>query len=792
MRDDVRHSLRLLRKTPGFTLVAIVMLALGTGANAALFSVVDAVLLRSPYGRLDEIAQVGTQAPNGRATVAVSRKAYLQLAARNQLVVAAATYTPSSPVATAIDVPRRVQAECVPASMIDVLGAQPLMGRWFTAEEDRAGAPGVAVVSFRFWKNDLHADPSVLGRGLTLDGEPVTIVGVMRRGFAGILSIANRDLWVPSGQTTASRPLYGCRAPSDFVNAFVRLRPGLSAEEGTRHLSDAFTRSGLADADARLVLLSMSDQLLGSVRGPFAALVGAVLAVLLIACANVANLGLERLAGRQRELAVRIALGAGRARIVRQVLVEHSLIAMAGSAVGLFVAYLAMDALVALLPSALPHLDDVRLNARVLVATLAVAIVGVLGAGLFPALRTSAVDMRAGLTGRDRGMTRGTHAIRRAFVVSQLALGAVLLTGALLMIQTFLVLRPSNPGFDARDKSLALVRLPATLAPAERFRFFEQVVQELRGIGGIRDVAGTTYVPMSRAVDVLEMTIGDSKGRVFAGSVSPNYFETIAVPIRRGRTLLPNDRIGAPNVALINESFVRRWLDGREPLGSSIHLALGEATTTVQVVGVIADMRSWGADTLARPELYLPMAQTMLGSPYFVVRADPRARAALGGTMREIVQRARPNQLVDRVESFAALIDAEVARPRFGAWLFGLLAGLAVLLSAIGLAATLSWIVAERRREIGIRMALGARPHQVSWLVTRQALILSLSGTAFGLTAAAFGTRLLEGWLYGVTPLDPATFAMCAAGMAIISLAAAYAPTRRATRVDPLISIKAE
>jgi hypothetical protein len=296
---------------------------------------------------------------------------------------------------------------------------------------------------------------------------------------------------------------------------------------------------------------------------------------------------------------------------------------------------------------------------------------------------------------------------------------------------------------------------------------------------------------MSRSVAALDMTIGDATGRVFAGAISANYLDVMRIPLIRGRDLTPADST-SEDVAVVNESFVRRWIPGRDPLGTTVRLDLMPEIRSVRIVGVIGDMRSWGADTLARPEIYLPFGRAMLGSPYLIVSADARARALLPGSMREIVSRVRPGQLVDRLDDLEALLAAEVARPRFGAWLFGLLAGLAVTLAVLGLAATLAWSVAERRREIGVRMALGARAGQVASLVIAQTARLAGSAIIIGLALAAWGTRLLEGWLYGVTRLDAPTFVVCGVLMLLVALAAAYVPARRAARVDPLQTLRAE
>jgi hypothetical protein len=358
------------------------------------------------------------------------------------------------------------------------------------------------------------------------------------------------------------------------------------------------------------------------------------------------------------------------------------------------------------------------------------------------------------------------------------------------MIRTFLAIRPSAPGFDPHGKTIALARLPSATSTAERRQFFEQVADDLERLPGIHAVAGTTYVPMSRSVDVFDMDVAGGKGRVYTAAVSPNYFDVMRMSLKRGRLLTAADGPGAPGVAVINEAFARRWFATDEPVGQIVRLEKDSGIGPVQIVGVIGDVRSWGGDTLARPEIFLPFGQAVFGSPYFVIAGDPRARAQLPGEMRRIVFRLRPNQLVDSLDDLDVLLGTEVSRPRFGAWLFGLLAGLAVLLSALGLTATLGWNVAEGSREIGLRMALGARPFQVAWPVVRQTLAMTLPGIGAGFALAAATTRLLEGWLYGVKPLDPITFVAGGLGVLCLSLTAACVPARRAIRVDPLATLK--
>ena len=781
---DVRHGVRLMLKTPGFSALAILMLALGTGANAAVFSVVDAVMLRSPFDRPHEIAQLSFTGAEGQRTAAVPREAFDRIASLPQ-VAAAGAWTNASPVVTNVDEPRRTQVECVAASMAAVLGSRPLMGRWFTKEEDVPGGPGVGLVSYAFWQSVLKADPGVIGRRIALDSESLTVVGVMRPGFDGLRSLRNRDIWVPYGQVTAGEPRYTCRAPGPTVNAFVRVRSGLTVADGTAAAQAAFGGPGRVTFEADF------DETSGELPGMMTALAGAVIAILLIASANVANLSLARLVNRRREIAVRLALGATRARIVRQAVIEQLVVAATGAATGVLVAFLALDGIVSLLPPRMPHGDVVSLNWRVLAASIAVTVLCALAIGLIPAIQSSAIGLRRNLTEDDRGSTRGGRRARWTLVVGELALGLMLLVGALLMVRTFLTLRPSAPGFDSAQKSIALVRLPTETTAAERRQFAGAVGRDVLAAPGIGAVATTTYVPMSGSVPLLPIGIDGGGGEAIVSTVSGNYLETMHIPVLRGRGLRETDDLSAPPVAVVNESFVRQWLKDRDPLGALVKIErFGPAGRLI--VGVVGDTRFSGAHTRPRAEVMLPFAQEARGNAWFIVSGSPSALAALPATLRQTVSRLRPGQLVDRVDRLEGMLADQVAYPRLGAWLFSLFGGLAVLLAAIGLGSTLAWSVAERRREIGVRMALGAPPRAIGGLIVGHALRLTAIAAVLGLTGAWFATQLLQRWIYGVSRTDVSTYAICGAAMLAVGLVAAYLPTRRATRVDPLTSLRAD
>ena len=783
--QDLRHAYRVLRRAPGFVAVAIAMLALGTGASTAVFSVVDGVILRSPFANPEAMAFLLVNRPEGRSA-AVPRDAYERLAAAiPPSIVAVGVVTIAPPIVTRVEAPRRTQTECITASMATVLGAAPAMGRWFSAEESRPGAAPVAVISWKFWRGTLGGDPDVIGRIIGLDDVPVTIVGVMPAGFDGPLSRVNRDVWVPY-DVSHTTPLFGCRPPGPTVNAMVRVRPGVSMEAGAQALNGA---AGTTD----LVLESAVEGTIGDLQGPFNALVGAVLAVLLIAFANVTNLGLERLAGRRRELAVRIALGATRGRIIRETIAEHVVVALVGAAAGVGIAFVSFDAMIALLPESLPNRDAVSLNGRVLAAAMMLAVFGGVCSGFASAVYASADSQRGGPAAGDRGHTRGSTVVRRLLVAAELALGVMLMVGALLMVRTFLTLRPSQPGFDPADKHIALVRLPPSTTTADRVAFVQRVGDELRQVPGVRAVAATTSVPMRRSVALLEASVGDATREVYTGAVSANYFDMMRIPVLRGRGFTDDDAAASMGVAVVNEAFVRQRLSAADPLGATVTLRPGTAqSASLRIVGVIGDTRSFGGDTRIRPFVYMPLTQSILGNAFFVVHAQGRAAAELPATLRGIVGQIDRSLLVDEVAPLQEEMDAEVAQPRLGAWLFGVFAGLAVLLAGVGLAATLAWSVAQRRREIGIRLALGARPRDVRTLVVGQMLGLALAGVAAGLFAAGLSTGLLRGWLYGVTPLDPVTFASSGVLMLVVSSIAAYLPARRATRVDPVVTLRAD
>jgi putative ABC transport system permease protein len=795
--DDAGFAFRMMGRAPGFAVAAVLMLALGTGANAAMFSVIDAVLLQTPFTDQDRIALVGEQATGPTTTHGIPTSQLETLAGLPQFQAVAA-FGGGGPVVTGLGEPHRLNVECVSAAMFEVLGTRPMLGRPFTTDEDRPGADSVIVVSHRLWQSELGGSQAALGLTLTLDGTRATVIGVMPPRFSGPLSRGRVDAWLPIGPSLNRKGPIECNARST-VNVFVRARAPLTPESAAAQINQSGSLAGLRLANgsqvSRIDLTSINDQTFYELRTPLFTLLGAVACVLLIACANVANLQLERLVGRRREVAVRLALGASRNRVVRQTLAENLVLSVLGACAGLLAARLTLGLLVGLLPLSIPHLADIALNGRILSATLGLSILAGLAVGLIPAVQATSPGLVDDLKDTVRTTARAGRVTRRVLVVVELALSVVLLVGAALMIRTFLTLRPSTPGFDPSNKVIAAVRLPGAWLPdPNHLAFFDAVFDRLKGLPGVASVSGSSYVPLAGSVSMLPVGINGVTANIWTGQVTPSYFRDMRIAISRGRAFEPTDDGRAPAVAIVNEALARRFWPNDEPIGRTVQTTApgGTVVTARRIVGIVHNTRSLGGNTDTKSELYWPYAQDPEPLLILIVRTPGRPDAGLPGAIRAAVATVRPGQVVDTVRTLQEAVDESVTTPRFGAWLFGVFAAMAVGLAALGLAAVIAWWVTQRTREIGVRMALGASRTQVAGLIVRQGLGLAVVGVALGLAVAAACTRVLAGWLYGVTPLDGWTFASCGALMLAIAALASYLPAIRATRINPTVALRAE
>ena len=793
--NEVRLAARSMTRTPGFTAVAILMIALGTGANAAMFSVIDAVLLRTPFTDPDRIAMVTARTADGSRTSALSLAQYQSLTTSAQGFDALGGLASGQrPILTGAGEPRRFNAECVTAGMFRVLGTPPAMGRTFTDDEDRPESASVAVLSHRFWQRELGGAADTIGRVLTVNGVPTTVVGIMPRDFAGPYSRNNNDGWLPAGPALAGGSSPGC-AVRGSVWAFVRVKPGLTLDAAANLATDAAGIARLEDSrgrtGAKLELISLQEQTVGDLRTPLLALLGAVGLVLLIACANVANLQMERIFGRRSELAVRMALGATRWRTVRQTLVEATLLSLAGGATGILAAGWTLQLIVGLMPAYIPHLNEIQINGRILGVTLLLSCLTAVVIGVLPAMQGGA-SLIEDLRVTTRTATRGASWTRRLLVVSQIGLSLTLLVGASLMIASFRTLRPSDPGFNGTDKLIATVRLQGRSATTPG-PVFGNLLDRVAAIPGVRTVAGSTYLPMSGTVAAVPVSTENSTQELFTGIVTTNYFTEMEIPVVRGRAFDDRDHSGGARIAVVNEAFARRMFPGSDALGRLVTIDFYDKQQGPrQIVGITRDTRSFGADLKARAEIYIPITQATTTLLHLIVKADRPGDPRLASQLRAAMVDIDPTQVVDRVMPMQEMLDDTVSRWRFGAWLLGSFAAMAVLLAAVGLAASITWWVTQRTREIGVRMALGANANGVAALVMRQGLAVAVAGIALGLAGAAASTRLIASWLYGITPLDPRTFAASAVGMLAIAAAASYLPARRASRVDPIVALRAE
>jgi putative ABC transport system permease protein len=793
--NEVRLAARSMTRTPGFTAVAILMIALGTGANAAMFSVIDAVLLRTPFTDPDRIAMVTARTADGSRTSALSLAQYQSLTTSAQGFDALGGLASGQrPILTGAGEPRRFNAECVTAGMFRVLGTPPAMGRTFTDDEDRPESASVVVLSHRFWQRELGGAADTIGRVLTVNGVPTTVVGIMPSDFAGPYSRNNTDGWLPAGPAFAGGISPGC-AVRGSVWAFVRVKPGLTLDAAANLATDAAGIARLEDSrgrtGAKLELISLQEQTVGDLRTPLLALLGAVGLVLLIACANVANLQMERIFGRRSELAVRMALGATRWRTVRQTLMEATLLSLAGGATGILAAGWTLQLIVGLMPAYIPHLNEIQINGRILGVTLLLSCLTAVVIGVLPAMQGGA-SLIQDLRVTTRTATRGASWTRRLLVVSQIGLSLTLLVGASLMIASFRTLRPSDPGFNGTDKLIATVRLQGRSATTPG-PVFGNLLDRVAAIPGVRTVAGSTYLPMSGTVAAVPVSTENSTQELFTGIVTTNYFTEMEIPVVRGRAFDDRDHSGGARVAVVNEAFARRMFPGSDALGRLVTIDFYDKQQGPrQIVGIIRDTRSFGADLKARAEIYIPITQATTTLLHLIVKADRPGDPRLASQLRAAMVDIDPTQVVDRVMPMQEMLDDTVSRWRFGAWLLGSFAAMAVLLAAVGLAASITWWVTQRTREIGVRMALGANANGVAALVMRQGLAVAVAGIALGLAGAAASTRLIASWLYGITPLDPRTFAASAVGMLAIAAAASYLPARRASRVDPIVALRAE
>ncbi|MFL6285550.1 MAG: ADOP family duplicated permease [Pyrinomonadaceae bacterium] len=811
--QDIRYGARVLARHKGFTAVAVITLALGIGANTAIFSVVNELLLRPlPYRDAERVVMLWEVTPEGRHQNTTSRKNFLAWREQSKSFETIAAFSDQRANLTGAGDPEEVSTQMASSGLFNVLGVDAVVGRTFTKDDIEPGAPRVAVLSYGLWQRRFGGDRGVVGRPITLSGEPYTVIGVVPANFQWHIRSRSgtgkpAEVWtlltMPASQADAVGAWHG-----RFLSVVGRLKPGVSREQADAELKTIEARISEDDPQYSkgysAEVIHVREQLVGNVRPALWLLLGAVGFVLLIACANVANLLLARAASREKEIALRTALGARRMRIVRQLLTESLLLALLGGLGGLALAWWGIQALVAISPRDLVNLQGVGLNLTVLWWTLAVVVVTGILFGLVPALEATRVDLNDTLKEGGKGASgqrARSRGLRGALVVAEVALALVLLVGAGLLVKSFARMRNIDTGFRTDNVLTMVVRLPEAKYNEDPkvVGFFRQTLERVRAIPGVRSVGIVNYLPLYGG-------LGSATGFTVEGRPAPppgeepstnvrvsdvGYFGAIGIPVLRGRNFTEVEDAQARHVVIVSESFARKYFPGEDPLGKRVAVEMFDKPTPTEIVGVVGDVRYDSLTDAAEPTVYFPHPELTYSFMTLVIHADGDP-AQLTPAIRREISGIDPDQPISDVRTMTQVMAETVGRARFSTLLFGIFAGLATLLAAVGIFGVMNYSVTLRTREIGLRMALGAQPARVLVLVLRQGLVLTLVGVGLGLAVSLALTRVMSSLLFGVDATDPATFAAIVPLLTTVSLIACYIPARRATRIDPLVALRYE
>jgi predicted permease len=802
--QDLRYALRTLRKNPGFAAIAVLTLALGIGANTAIFSIVNAVLLRPlPFPQANRIVAVyQTLERNGVHRNGVSYPNFADWQQQSHSFEQMGAFHESDVTLTGVGDPEIIPGAVVTSGLLSALSVRPVAGRLLMPDDDQPGAGAVVVLSERLWRRRFGAAADLVGKTITLDKQVFTVAGILPADFQFPFQNPPADLWIPVQQDTQLKNLIPHRG-GHYLSSIARLKPGVTLREAETELvgiNASLTKQYPRENGGWGIRIApLQHELVGDVQLGLLVLLSAVALVLLIACANVANLLLARATSRSRELAVRAALGAGRKRIVRQLLTESLLLGGIGGALGAASAWWAVRGLVQLLPDDLPRIHAIQVDGWVLGFTLLLSVLVSLVFGLAPAMQATSVNLVNGLKEGARGNSDGSgRRLRGVLIISEVALAVVLLTGAGLLVHSFLALQNVSPGFRVNGILTASVALPQSqyTKPEEWARYSDQGLARIKTIPGVTSAAVVMGLPMSGdrvnlafEIDGRPQAPEDRVSANFA-SVSREYFQLFGIPLLRGRVFDDRDTAPSQKIAVVSEAFVHRYFPNEEAVGKHLSFGFPERASR-EIVGVVGDVRQVSLDAAAEPEMYVPFEQSPVWGMNFVVRTagDP---AALASAVRERIQEADKDLPVVDVQPMTVYLRESMAQPRFRTLLLGLFGVVALVLAAVGIYGVISYSVAQRTQEIGLRMALGADPAQVLRLVVGQGMKLVLVGLAAGV-AGAFGlTRLFSSLLFGITAGDPLTYFGTAFVLIVVSLLACYIPARRAMSVDPLVALRYE
>lgn len=807
--QDLRYGFRTLLKHRGFSFIAVFTLALGIGANTAMFSVVNAVLLRPlPYNDPARLVTIWEESPQRDLyQMPVSYANLRDWVDQNRTFDQISAYTFTNLNLTGTGEPARLLTIRSSANLFTLVGATPLLGRTFLPDEDKEGAARVVVLGHALWRTRFNSDPAIIGKSLTLNNQNYTVVGVMPAGFqfpvgfgyGGKVINDPIELYVPLAPTPAE-----LRRGNYSLFAIGRLKPGVSIDQARAEMTAIERRLEQQYPDGNsgigISLIPTQEQTVKEIRPALLVLLGAVVFMLLIACANIANLLLARAAARQKEIAIRTALGSNRLRILRLLLTESLMLSLAGGALGLLLAYWGTDVLVALAPDNVPRLNEVGVDAKVFGFTLAISLITGLLFGLVPAFHAAKPNLNEGLKEGSKG-SMGSAAGKRTrnlLVAVEVGLSLVLLIGAGLMIKSFVRLQQTKLGFNPDQVLTVSLTLSRSRYPEDRQQaaFFQQALERIQSLAGVQSAGATTALPLTLSVSGSDFRI---EGRpepeagkemiINTSSVSPGYFSTFGISLLKGRDFSDRDNSDAPQVAIINNDLARVYFPGEDPIAKRITFDDGESW--MSIVGVVADTKRLGVDTAAKPEVYFPYLQAPSPSMSLVLRTTTEPLSLVGAVKNQIQTIDKDLPLGESATMQQVLSDSNSGR-RFNLVLLTVFATVALILAMVGIYGVMSYAVTQRTHEIGIRMAIGAQSRDVFRMVVGEGMILALIGIGCGLIGAFALTRLMTTMLFAVEPTDPATFITIAALLTGVALAACYIPGRRATKVDPLVALRYE
>ncbi len=797
---DLRYAVRTLLRQPTFTLVALATLVLGIGANTAIFSVIKAVLLNQlPYENPSRLVVMREQNPDGTSDL-VSSPTYLDWKEQSVTVKGLAAFRHVSYAFAGQGEPLDVPSVRVTPNLFETLGSRAVLGRTFTNDEGTPGADHVAILGQAFWERHFGGSTSVIGQKIQLDAQPYTVVGIMAGDFDFPPS-GNIDIWTPL--TFDPNDMHGRSRKARALNVIGRLTDSTTEEQAQREFTVIAARLGSSYPDSNAGwgarVMAVQEQLVTTVRPALMLIMGAVGFLLLIVCANVANLMLARLSARRTEIAVRAALGAGRAQLIRQVLAESLVLSAVGGVLGLLVAWAGVRFVHALPQGSLPRMQDVRLDAGVLLFAAVTSIIVAIVFALVPALQASRAGLRDTIQAFS-GVTSGSSSNRLlgALVVIEVALALVLLVGAGLMTRSFAQLMRVSPGFEPANLVAVQIYLPTTkyTTGLQRTRFFLDTIHRVRAIPGVRSAAAVSSLPMYPVgIDfALPFTIegktpppSGEEPRADIRAASPGYFETMKIALLKGRFLEERDRQGAPGVMVINETMARRYFPGEDPIGRVVENPHGKG----EVVGVVGDVKHYGLDSQPRAELFLPSLQQPFPGMALIVRTSSDPMGFIDAIRREVLA-VDPEQPVYDAKTMVDVVSQSVFLPRISMLLLGAFAVSALLLAVVGIYGVVSYSVTQRTRELGVRMALGAESRDTMRLVIGRSMALVAVGVLGGLVASVLVTRAIRGLLFEVSPLDPMVFAGVSFLLAVAAFLASVIPARRATRVDPIVALRVD